>query len=92
MLCTGIVPASWQRYKMRKNVGLSSWIGDFAARLQSLEDGAQSGYSSSVWLGGLAAPSSFITATRQVLSRLLTAEFGGLNKRIGASPLVERLA
>jgi hypothetical protein len=64
------VPSAWQRYKTRKNLGLGGWVTNLAARVRHLEAGAQSGYTT-VWLGGLAAPSSYITATCQVRGRPL---------------------
>lgn len=49
---------------------LPQWIDDLAQRIQKLEIGMRDGFSS-VWLGGLALPSGWITATRQAASHQL---------------------
>jgi len=63
-LIKGTIPAGWRRYKTRKNFSLALWIDDLSKRVLQVDKGAREGFGT-VWLGGLASPSSFITASRQ---------------------------
>merc|ERR1719188_502233 len=73
-LLRGIIPKSWNQYKISGDMTASLWVADFSRRIQQLErivglvsSGALK--SSSFWLGGLFTPEAFITATRQCVAQ-----------------------
>lgn len=51
-------------------MNLAQWIDDLSKRLEQLETGMRDGFHS-VWVGGLALPSGWITATRQAAAHKL---------------------
>ncbi|EDQ85850.1 uncharacterized protein MONBRDRAFT_11532 [Monosiga brevicollis MX1] len=71
----GLVPASWRKYKVPKDLAVSAWVVDFAervAQLESIAGVANTGgdlQSLTVWIGGLFVPEAFITATRQAVAQ-----------------------
>merc|ERR1712159_930495 len=71
----GLVPASWRKYKVPKDLAVSAWVVDFAervAQLESVAGVANTGgdlQSLTVWIGGLFVPEAFITATRQAVAQ-----------------------
>ncbi|KAJ3212195.1 hypothetical protein HDU67_003972 [Dinochytrium kinnereticum] len=67
----GVIPSSWNRYKVSKTASLSFWIGDFKQRLDqiALIAKSQDFRSITVWIGGLFLPEAFATATRQNVSQ-----------------------
>jgi len=76
-LAKGIIPKSWQRYTIPKDITVIQWITDFSERvkqLQAISDGSQQGGAASLknlhlWLGGLFIPEAYITATRQYVAQ-----------------------
>ena len=69
----GIVPNHWLKYKVKHLMSLSSWVIDFAARLQQLmlisSCGDISNLTVPINIGALFSPEAFITATRQSVAQ-----------------------
>lgn len=66
------IPEHWIRYKVPKDMKVSSWIVDFSERLKQLGhvfENAQSLRKISVNLGRLLNPEAYITATRQYVAQ-----------------------
>ncbi|KAI8852562.1 dynein heavy chain and region D6 of dynein motor-domain-containing protein [Chytridium lagenaria] len=67
----GIIPTSWNRYKVARTASLPFWIGDFKQRLDQVAGISKSEdvRRSIVWMGGLFLPEAYTTATRQDVSQ-----------------------
>lgn len=66
------IPEHWVRYKVPKNMKVSSWMIDFSERLRQLAyvlDNATSLRKISINLGRLLNPEAYITATRQYVAQ-----------------------
>lgn len=76
-LAKGLIPRSWKKYTIPKNLTVQQWIVDFADRINQMTriskafsvDGSACLKSSIVWLGGLFTPEAYITATRQFVAQ-----------------------
>jgi dynein heavy chain 1 len=76
-LAKGLIPPSWRRYVVPKNLIVQAWIVDFAERIKQLarvsqtfeEQGLHALRKLQVWLGGLFTPEAYITATRQLVAQ-----------------------
>ncbi|XP_063712959.1 cytoplasmic dynein 1 heavy chain 1-like isoform X4 [Symsagittifera roscoffensis] len=78
-LSKGILPSSWNRYKVPKSVTVLQWIADFSERVKQLREISQVANDSPnstaplkgihVWLGGLFTAEAYITATRQYVAQ-----------------------
>ncbi|XP_065175263.1 cytoplasmic dynein 1 heavy chain 1-like [Sycon ciliatum] len=72
-LTKGLIPNSWRRYTVPRELTVMQWMVDFSQRIQQLERTAQAGNAGGphglkalhIWLGGLFIPEAFITASRQ---------------------------
>ena len=62
-------------------MNLAQWIDDLSKRVQQLEAGMRDGFRS-VWVGGLALPSGWITATRQAAAHKLNTSIEKLHLSI----------
>lgn len=71
----GLVPSSWRKYKVPKDLSVAAWVLDFAERIGQLEsigrvaDSNGNLQSLKVWAGGLFVPEAYITATRQAVAQ-----------------------
>ncbi len=75
----GILPTSWNRYKVPKSTTVLQWIADFSERIKQLRAISQVANDSPnstaplkgihVWLGGLFTAEAYITATRQYVAQ-----------------------
>jgi dynein heavy chain 1 len=76
-LIKGLIPPSWRRYVVPKNLLVQAWIVDFVERIKQLERVSQAFEEQGlyalrkvqVWLGGLFTPEAYITATRQLVAQ-----------------------
>ncbi|XP_077971534.1 cytoplasmic dynein 1 heavy chain 1-like isoform X1 [Styela clava] len=73
-LTKGILPESWNKYKIPAGWTVMQWITDFSERIQQLQrvsaaSGTQGLKNLKVWLGGLFVPEAYITATRQFVAQ-----------------------
>ena len=71
-LAKELIPEHWIRYKVSKDMKVSSWMIDFSERLRQLECVAQNATclrKISVNLGKLLNPEAYITATRQYVAQ-----------------------
>lgn len=76
-LAKGIIPNTWRRYIIPKDISVIQWIMDFSERVKQLqkigEAVAQGGNAAlkslNLWLGGLFIPEAYITATRQYVAQ-----------------------
>ncbi|XP_075239024.1 cytoplasmic dynein 1 heavy chain 1-like isoform X4 [Convolutriloba macropyga] len=78
-LSKGILPMSWNRYKVPKSVTVLQWIADFSERIKQLREISKVANDSPnttaplkgihVWLGGLFTAEAYITATRQYVAQ-----------------------
>uniref|UniRef100_T1JGT9 Dynein heavy chain, cytoplasmic n=1 Tax=Strigamia maritima TaxID=126957 RepID=T1JGT9_STRMM len=76
-LAKGILPSSWRRYTVPRDVTVMQWITDFTERVKQLKDASQATTAGGakelknihVWLGGLFNPEAYITATRQCVAQ-----------------------
>lgn len=66
-------------------MSLAQWMSDFVKRLHHYEAGLASGFQL-VWLGGLAFPSGWITATRQEAARRKGKPLEQLSLSLSLSP------
>lgn len=71
----GIIPVSWQKYKVPRGMSANVWVKDFGLRcvqLASISEMALANknlQNAPVWLGGLFNPEAYITATRQAVAQ-----------------------
>eukprot|EP00730_Choanoeca_flexa_P004836 TRINITY_DN11816_c0_g3_i1.p1 TRINITY_DN11816_c0_g3~~TRINITY_DN11816_c0_g3_i1.p1 ORF type:complete len:1768 (+),score=556.53 TRINITY_DN11816_c0_g3_i1:318-5306(+) len=71
----GLVPNSWRKYKVPKDLSVAAWVLDFAERIHQLEsigkiaDTNGNLQTIKVWIGGLFVPEAYITATRQAVAQ-----------------------
>jgi len=76
-LVKGVIPKSWNRYKVPPELTVIQWIVDLAERMKQLKNvskvtntsGARELKNTKVWLGGLFMPEAFITASRQYVAQ-----------------------
>lgn len=68
----------------------AQWVNDFVKRVQHFEAGVASGFRS-VWLGGLAFPTGWVTATRQEAARRLGQPLEQLTLSLSLEPSSEAL-
>ena len=76
-LVKGVIPKSWNRYKVPPELTVIQWIVDLADRMKQLKNvskvtntsGARELKNTKVWLGGLFMPEAFITASRQYVAQ-----------------------
>lgn len=76
-LVKGVIPKSWKRYTVPKELTVINWIVDLAERMKQLQNisnitnknGTKELKTLKVWLGGLFIPEAYITATRQFVAQ-----------------------
>ena len=76
-LVKGLIPKSWNRYKVPSELTVIQWVVDLAERMKQLRNiskisnstGARELKSMKVWLGGLFMPEAFVTASRQYVAQ-----------------------
>nr|CAB3240292.1 cytoplasmic dynein 1 heavy chain 1 [Phallusia mammillata] len=90
MLNRGMLPNSWNRYKVPAGWTVIQWITDFSERIKQLQrvtaaSGSKGLKNLSVWLGGLFVPEAYITATRQYVAQAYNHSLEELSLRVKVS-------
>jgi len=91
MLNRGLLPKSWNQYKVPDGRTVIQWVTDFSRRIEQLRDISSACSNSKslkglpVWLGGLFVPEAYITATRQFVAHSSSRSLEELVLRVRVS-------